>query len=766
MLDELVNKAELLGLSAHEHVAAVIPTDIPPTPAPLPASLSSVVEAVAGASAAAITVAMAASTTAFHAATATSGRRLPVRPHFQPRHPAQRNAARSELLLLLVPFWPRILFRPIQTSGNPPLLSTATLVIVLLLAFSGNRVVGFRKSSEHGDQWALLYTVLTFLVSLIVRAGARCEGTEQMTSWNHGEDTGEVSGDSSRCEAEAEREGYRFHGRPAEKGGGGLPCDRSSHGPPNAPLSGLSSDLERRFLKLKRLLNTDVKALTYHHLSSHNGCSTSRSKKVHWADTAGLALTHVTIFRKDEPCSHTGHRAAPIAASDDSISLATRKLFSLHPLSPTSPPLPPLVLLNALGIPSKAGAFGAWVATIEPPTAETPSGASRVLKLDTKPELASKHHTGGCGPSGEPTPLPQDTISSGLANHFGGYPTDFLVAKHRERDFIVFLPEWVQSESLIRRELVSLGDFRLRCFAWNPYVGARRFLPPYKAWIRLVSLPYECWSSRTVASIVGGFGRFLRADDFTTRMADLSSYRCLVAVNYLSDIPENVEISFGGISISSWWGVLQVCQEPPTLVGQKDGLFAPLPSDINSIPSRALLDCCDKVGRWGPPNEEWTLKCGGLVNPRFHWSINFPSSGPTLLDSSILIAPIVGVSLAGQHRIVSIFMPGSGHIGLDLLLPGPLLCATPQLTAFRAPPSRGLLHEPYWGPHIADRASGPTGSLHKAHPGLLLDLPPVDWALDSRGIIHKAATPQSTTTLSIHLTPLRRQLYRNYLLRL
>nr|CAD1818318.1 unnamed protein product [Ananas comosus var. bracteatus] len=33
-------------------------------------------------------------------------------------------------------------------------------------------------------------------------------------------------------------------------------------------------------------------------------------------------------------------------------------------------------------------------------------------------------------------------------------------------------------------------------------------------------------------------------------MADLSGYRCLIAVNHLSDIPENLEITFGDISIS------------------------------------------------------------------------------------------------------------------------------------------------------------------------------------------------------------------------
>uniref|UniRef100_A0A6V7QUE7 CCHC-type domain-containing protein n=1 Tax=Ananas comosus var. bracteatus TaxID=296719 RepID=A0A6V7QUE7_ANACO len=144
----------------------------------------------------------------------------------------------------------------------------------------------------------------------------------------------------------------------------------------------------------------------------------------------------------------------------------------------------------------------------------------------------------------------QDTIANGLANRFGGFPTDFLVARYRDREFVVFLPEWVPSESLVRRVNLSLGDIRLRYYAWNPYSGARRFSPPYKAWIRLVSLPYECWSSRTVAAIVGGFARFIRADEHTTRMIDHSGYRCLVAVNHLHDIPENLEVAFGDVSLS------------------------------------------------------------------------------------------------------------------------------------------------------------------------------------------------------------------------
>nr|CAD1820651.1 unnamed protein product [Ananas comosus var. bracteatus] len=103
---------------------------------------------------------------------------------------------------------------------------------------------------------------------------------------------------------------------------------------------------------------------------------------------------------------------------------------------------------------------------------------------------------------------------------------------------------------LLRRETLSLGDIRLSCYAWDPYTGAPRPPLSYRIWIRLVSLPYECWSSRTVAALVGGFGRFISADDFTTRMADLSGYRCLIAVNHLYYISKNLEISFGDTSLS------------------------------------------------------------------------------------------------------------------------------------------------------------------------------------------------------------------------
>nr|CAD1829315.1 unnamed protein product [Ananas comosus var. bracteatus] len=136
--------------------------------------------------------------------------------------------------------------------------------------------------------------------------------------------------------------------------------------------------------------------------------------------------------------------------------------------------------------------------------------------------------------------FPQDAIANGLASRFGGYPTDF----------VIFLPEWVPSDHLIHMDVLNLGELRLRCFPWDLYRGARRPPLPYKVWIQLVSLLYECWCSRTVAALVGGFSRFIRADDFSARMVDLSGYRYLIAVNHFFDILENLEITFGDLSIS------------------------------------------------------------------------------------------------------------------------------------------------------------------------------------------------------------------------
>nr|CAD1840834.1 unnamed protein product [Ananas comosus var. bracteatus] len=80
-------------------------------------------------------------------------------------------------------------------------------------------------------------------------------------------------------------------------------------------------------------------------------------------------------------------------------------------------------------------------------------------------------------------PDPINTIKSALARRFGGYNDDFSVARCRERDFAVFLSEWVPVGILTRREILTLDGFWLRCYPWGQYhVGEvrtrRRQRPP------------------------------------------------------------------------------------------------------------------------------------------------------------------------------------------------------------------------------------------------------------------------------------------------
>ncbi len=88
---------------------------------------------------------------------------------------------------------------------------------------------------------------------------------------------------------------------------------------------------------------------------------------------------------------------------------------------------------------------------------------------------------------------PQGLIANNLAGRFGGFSNDFLVTKFCERDFVIFLPQWVPPEVLIRRKGIRLGHCWLRCFAWDPLRDAVRARLTYKIWIKLVNLPYECW---------------------------------------------------------------------------------------------------------------------------------------------------------------------------------------------------------------------------------------------------------------------------------
>ncbi len=140
---------------------------------------------------------------------------------------------------------------------------------------------------------------------------------------------------------------------------------------------------------------------------------------------------------------------------------------------------------------------------------------------------------------------PQAMIAMDLAAKFGGFTSDFLVARHPERDFVVFLLEWVSPDELINRGLSHLAHCRLRCFYWDPYRNVDPSRIAYKAWIKILNLPFECWTANRVSTIVSGFGRFLKADDSTSNLMDLAGYRCSVAVDDLAAIPEYLAISMG-----------------------------------------------------------------------------------------------------------------------------------------------------------------------------------------------------------------------------
>nr|CAD1832901.1 unnamed protein product [Ananas comosus var. bracteatus] len=120
--------------------------------------------------------------------------------------------------------------------------------------------------------------------------------------------------------------------------------------------------------------------------------------------------------------------------------------------------------------------------------------------------------------------FPHEHIANKLASRFGGFPADFHVARYSERDFVVFLPEWVPSEQLLRREILSLEELKLQCFPWNPWSHARVTQLTYNVWIQLMISRSEWWISRGT--------------------------RCLISVNYLSNIPENLEITVGDVSTS------------------------------------------------------------------------------------------------------------------------------------------------------------------------------------------------------------------------
>nr|CAD1842439.1 unnamed protein product [Ananas comosus var. bracteatus] len=61
-------------------------------------------------------------------------------------------------------------------------------------------------------------------------------------------------------------------------------------------------------------------------------------------------------------------------------------------------------------------------------------------------------------------PLPRRNHRQWAGKSVRGFPSDFHVARYRERDFVAFLPEWVPCKQLLRRKSLSLGSLQFRCF--------------------------------------------------------------------------------------------------------------------------------------------------------------------------------------------------------------------------------------------------------------------------------------------------------------
>nr|CAD1817515.1 unnamed protein product [Ananas comosus var. bracteatus] len=269
------------------------------------------------------------------------------------------------------------------------------------------------------------------------------------------------------------------------------------------------------------------------------------SKKVKWADEGGLALTRITLVHTEDFDPPTRVRATSTnedkrssdtsdGQSTPSSSSGVKKSYKEALLTPISTPkLLPRRPKSAKSFPTsnspanfsfKGRCYRClgnnhWASSCRGPLRAMRARPSYLSAFVPQTEdLVSRQNQ--CRnailvdvlPPKKLGHFPQETIANRMASRFGGFPSDFHVAKFSQR---------------LRRASLT-----------------------YNVWIRLVCLPYECWSSRTVAGLVGGFGRFIRGDDFSIRMVDLTGYRCLVAVNYLSDIPENLEVTVGDYSLS------------------------------------------------------------------------------------------------------------------------------------------------------------------------------------------------------------------------
>nr|CAD1829394.1 unnamed protein product [Ananas comosus var. bracteatus] len=122
----------------------------------------------------------------------------------------------------------------------------------------------------------------------------------------------------------------------------------------------------------------------------------------------------------------------------------------------------------------------------------------------------------------------------------------------------------------------------------------------YSAWIKLMGLPFECWTVARVAAMVSSFRRFLRADDVTESMSDLRAFRCQIATDSLGSIPQNLNLVLGEdlltvqVHLESW--------ERTDANDGEDPMSKVMIQDYNEAPTRricqfGLIDLKNGLGR-------------------------------------------------------------------------------------------------------------------------------------------------------------------------
>nr|CAD1831137.1 unnamed protein product [Ananas comosus var. bracteatus] len=236
----------------------------------------------------------------------------------------------------------------------------------------------------------------------------------------------------------------------------------------------LNGESRRQMSNLREV--SQVKEANY--LSKPSIERTSSSMKVLWADEVGGALTQTLSHSKN-----SAPDTRPIDTSPPQVRRRTdrKRKKPSHPIATGIKKTYKEALLTPTPIPShhqrraqSLHLFPATPASISRSgrcfrclgydhRASNCRGPIRYLRCYKTGHIARacmeqslpQCNTGRCTPTKNLGHFPQETIANRLVARFGGFPSDFHVARYSKRDFVIFLPEWVPSHQLLSREIIS-----------------------------------------------------------------------------------------------------------------------------------------------------------------------------------------------------------------------------------------------------------------------------------------------------------------------